>query len=215
MKNSWWISGLLFLFVTGCQPGRPDHLHQLSPVNMPNVHSYQIDSSALFKCSMEIGKHKLSGIMFIKNIDTSGIRTGYPEKYRIVFANEIGLTFFDFELSADSLYLLSGLEPLRKKSLLNLLKMDYQFITGITGSKVKKYFRKKHGGDILVRGYQNGLAFRKQYNPGGDTIRSISGRKTWIDKVFIRYDLTNGAAAARITIDHPVIGMRIKMRRLK
>lgn len=215
MKNLWWISCLLYLFAAGCQPIRPDHLKRFSPVSTPNVIGYPIDSSALFKCSMEIGKRRLSGLMFIKNIDTSGIRTGGPKKYRVVFANEIGLTFFDFELTADSLKLISGLEALRNKSLLNLLKMDYQFITGITGSQVIKYFRKKPGGEIVLKGRQNGLIFWYQFNPGGDTVQIISGRKTWIDKVFIRYDLSNGSEAARIAIDHPVIGMRIKMRRLK
>lgn len=163
---------------------------------------------------MEIRKHKLSGLMFIKNVDTAGPGNDKPGRYRIVFANEIGLTFFDFELSADSLQLLNALEPLRKKTLLNLLKMDYQLITGISGNNALKYFRKNPGGDIVVKGRQKGMSYWKQYSPGGDTLKMVGSRRSMVDMVFIQYEHIHGKAG-RINIHHPVIGLHIKMRRLK
>jgi hypothetical protein len=61
---------------------------------------------------------------------------------RVVFTNEVGVTFFDFEFGKDrSFKVHQVIEQMDKKAVINLLRKDFELIImqGITGAKLKTY----------------------------------------------------------------------------
>jgi hypothetical protein len=70
-----------------------------------------------------VGKH-ISGLLLLKNM---------PDKsMRIVFTNEAGITFLDFEFSGDHRFTVHHiLKQLDKKVVINLLRKDFELLLGI------------------------------------------------------------------------------------
>jgi len=80
--------------------------------------------STWFHASIDVvGKH-LSGLLLIKPTD--------DHTYRIVFTNEAGFTFFDFEAKTDGSFTVKKVIPqLDKKPVINTLRKDFDLLTGI------------------------------------------------------------------------------------
>jgi hypothetical protein len=89
---------------------------------------------ALYKGSLDIGKHHLSGLFYFKRVDENSTR--------IIFTNEIGMNFFDLELHGNKLIVHSCFPSLNRKSLLKLLEKDFRLLliqdTTIGKTKSKK-----------------------------------------------------------------------------
>ena len=78
-------------------------------------------TSAFYTAQIDVvGKH-LSGILVIKKMEDSSTR--------IVFSNEIGFTFFDFEFSEAGTFRVIGIMPqMNKKPVLRTLRKDFELI---------------------------------------------------------------------------------------
>ena len=77
--------------------------------------------SALYSANIDvIGKH-LSGVLIIKKMPDSSTR--------IVFSNEMGLTFFDFEFVNDGSFRVHNIiKQMNKKAVIKTLKKDFELI---------------------------------------------------------------------------------------
>jgi len=73
---------------------------------------------ALFKASLDIRNQHLSGFLLIKKTADS--------TYRIVFANEIGMTLFDLGFQESQFKVHYIFEPMKKKILLRLFENDFK-----------------------------------------------------------------------------------------
>jgi hypothetical protein len=70
-----------------------------------------------------VGKH-ISGLLLIKQMD--------DRSYRVVFTNEAGVKFLDFEFSADNKFKAYHILPqLNKKAVVALLRSDFELILGL------------------------------------------------------------------------------------
>ncbi|MEO5996790.1 MAG: hypothetical protein ABIN89_08660 [Chitinophagaceae bacterium] len=78
-------------------------------------------TSALYNTQVNvIGKH-LSGLLLIKMMPDSSIR--------MVFSNEMGFTFFDFEFSATGNFkVYSIIKQMNKKAVIKMLRKDFELI---------------------------------------------------------------------------------------
>lgn len=81
-------------------------------------------STSWYNASVDVvGKH-LSGLLLIKNMPDSS--------KRVVFTNEVGVTFFDFGFSREGDFkVYSVVSQLKKKAVIETLQKDFELILGL------------------------------------------------------------------------------------
>lgn len=177
-------------------------------------------TSHLFKATLDIRDHHLSGLMVIKRTETPPLpppQTGSGENtgiFRIVFVNEVGMTFFDLELGTDNLRVISCFGSLNKKALMRIFETDFRMLTwdGVL-SDTQEY--SQEGSDNLVLSGKAGRYRTWQtYSPGGDTLLATAAKSTMADPVIIVFDKYTGGSPAIITIENPFIRMKLRLKRL-
>lgn len=78
-------------------------------------------STALYKTEVDVAGHHLSGLLLIKKMPDSTTR--------MVFSNEMGFKFFDFEFSPDGTFkVYSVIKKMNKKPVLKTLRKDFELI---------------------------------------------------------------------------------------
>ncbi len=78
-------------------------------------------SVALYNTTVDVLDNHLSGLLLIKKMPDSSIR--------MVFSNEIGFKFFDFEFSAtDGFKVYSIIKKMNKKAVIKTLQKDFELI---------------------------------------------------------------------------------------
>ncbi len=96
----------------------------------------QTEKATLYKTEINLFKNYFSGITVIKKIS--------KKTYRIVFMNETGMKFFDFEISPEDYKIHHIFKPMNKKIFVKLLINDYRLIlmNNINTEQAKKYLTK-------------------------------------------------------------------------
>jgi len=123
-RSSCLISSILLILLMGCasdykmlKPTQPavDCVDKIIPLEF---------QTGWYDAGVEVmGKH-LSGLVLIKNMPDSSIR--------VVFTNEAGVKFFDFEFKADNTFRVHQvIEQLNRKSVIATLQKDFELILGI------------------------------------------------------------------------------------
>jgi hypothetical protein len=131
------VRALLFIFVisllVNCQSAykslKPTQssancVRKFKPVFKTNWYNATVDV---------IGKH-ISGLLLFKAMPDSSMR--------VVFTNEVGVTFFDFEFKKDGTFKAHQIiEQMNKKVVITLLRKDFELIMmrGLTSEKLKSY----------------------------------------------------------------------------
>jgi len=90
---------------------------------------------ALFTGSLDIKKHHLTGFLLIKKME--------DESYRIVFTNQIGMTFFDFEVKQNGFKVVYCFESLNRKALIRIFEKDFRALLESTGDTITRGFLDK------------------------------------------------------------------------
>jgi hypothetical protein len=90
--------------------------------DISNLEKFRPDfSSALYKAEVDVIGHRLSGLLLIKTLPDSSVR--------MVFSNEMGFKFFDFEFEPDggfkAWYVVKQMD---KKPVIKTLKKDFELI---------------------------------------------------------------------------------------
>ena len=76
---------------------------------------------ALYKTTVDVVGNHLSGLLLIKKMPDSSTR--------MVFSNEMGLTFFDFEFAADGKFkVYSIIKKMNKRSVIKTLQHDFELV---------------------------------------------------------------------------------------
>jgi len=228
MKNSWFVS-ILILLAAGCVSIKPkevtrDASHLKMETNHPGDkfllarENTKMSRFTLFKAALDIKKHHLSGLLVIKRMDSTG-GAGISEQvdkpvYRIVFANEIGMTFFDLELRPDSFKVISCFESLNKKALMKIFETDFRLLTGANPVTSMDFYIQSPSNNRVVAGKAGKFKTWQTYSPSGDTLFKISGKSTIADPVFISYQGYRHGFPTRIILENPFIGMKLSLRLL-
>jgi hypothetical protein len=151
-----------------------------------------------------VGKH-LSGLLFVKNMS--------DHSNRIIFMNEGGVKFFDFEF--DSLHhfeVKQVISQFNKKPVLTVLRQDFELLLGIPFQGELLSWEK---GDELYFGNGHQNSFNYFITPRDCSsilrIESASARKK---KVTIR-QYGQPLAPDSIRIQHNTFGMSIGLRKLE
>ena len=75
---------------------------------------------ALFRSTLDVTDHHLTGMMLIKRTSDSS--------FRINFSNEVGITFFDFEITDRKMTVITIFPDMDRKSLLSFLERDFRLL---------------------------------------------------------------------------------------
>ena len=255
MKNSCFISILLMLLVAGCVSIKPkdvvrrmedggrgtgdggrgtgdggrgtgDVMRRASRVTKftPPLNSY------LFKATLDVKKHHLTGLLVIKRMDTlppappkgNTSPPAPPQKglgeispvYRVVFVNEVGMTFFDVEIAPDSFRVVSCFESLNKKALMKIIETDIRVLTREGTLKNESFYRQSGTNGLVVSGKSGKYKSWQTFSPSGDTLWVTAAKSTIADPVVITYDQYKDGFPLKISIENPFIGMKLVLRKL-
>ncbi len=159
---------------------------------------------ALYKGSLDISKHHLSGLFLIKRISGNAIR--------IVFSNELGINFFDFELKGDEFIVHSCFPSLEKASLLKLLGNDFRLLlipdTTITRMKPGRSRDPK----LSIFGVKSARgSFHYTYDYDSGKIRRIQTSPSFMGRTDLQVYGDERMQPTRIHISNPTIRLHIRM----
>jgi hypothetical protein len=178
-------------------------------VTIDTIHQWRplFDSSfqkGLFRTSMDIRKNHLTGYLFIKKVtDTS---------YRVLFSNEIGMTFFDIEFLPRQFIVHSCFPSLNRKSLLNLLENDFRILFFMNDGikKITPVKSKEENRKIYKITKESGKWRYKVSDPSGSVL-FIGSVKKLISKTRIETDPSETTVNS-LSISNPVIKLNITMK---
>jgi hypothetical protein len=223
MKSLWLIS-LATLMLWGCVSIKPGGLtRDKAAPDLPGtaITRYRApESSQLYKATLDIKKHHLTGLLVIKRMDTVAPQGAQkkpedsPGTFRIVFVNEVGMTFFDLELSPDSLHVVSCFASLNRKALINILETDFRILTMNDPMQDQKHYRKDGTNQCVVTGKTGRYKVWQTWSPGNDTLMYVGAKSTIADPVRILFDNYKDGTPGKITIENPFIGLKWSLRRL-
>ena len=116
MKYLFFVS--FVLVVTGCAPvARPFVTSDIACFKSA-VPSF---TSTLYDASIDVTGHYISGLLFVKRMS--------DQSHRVVFTNEAGLTFFDFEWNVQGDFKPKYvIKKLNKKIVINALRKDLELL---------------------------------------------------------------------------------------
>jgi hypothetical protein len=232
MKCLWSIS-LFVLLIAGCVSIKPSHLardtSQVARLMSRATKYLQPATSHLFKASLDIRKHHLTGLLLIKRMETFPLpspqlastppppqqgRGDCSGTYRIVFMNEVGLTFFDLEMQPDSFKVVSCFASLNKKALMKIFETDFRMLLWSGSLQQRKIFRQAGTNNMVQSGTSGRYKTWQTYSPAGDTLFAIKAKSNITDPVFISFDQYKDDFPMKIIIENPIIGMKLSLRKL-
>jgi hypothetical protein len=215
------------LFISGCVTVKPKNLTRRS-INIagttlnsnPETRNpdHHLSRVMLYKATLDIRKHHLTGLLILKRMDSIGSSGNYSASsgkiYRIVFSNEIGMTFFDLEMKQDSFKVVSSFESLNKKALIKIFETDFRMLTGMDSLKIKSQYTQTGTQNLVLSGKAGKYKTWQTYSPTGDTLYATAGKSTIADPVIISYQKYEGGIPAKIVVENPFIGMKLSLRLL-
>ena len=109
------------LLSSSCGVLRQSHF---KPIGLPNdstiINLVPFPTSSVYKTDILLGNKSLSGIIVFKKTA--------PASWRIVFLNELGMKFFDFQLTKNEFRVIECYEYLNRKKLLTILEQDFRLL---------------------------------------------------------------------------------------
>jgi hypothetical protein len=163
--------------------------------------------TALYKTQVDVVGNYLSGLLFIKKMPDSSIR--------MVFSNEMGFKFFDFEFGADgSFKVYSVISKMNRKSVLKTLRKDFELILMKDLDKEPASIRKDNGLLYYIYPESKGYNYYITDSLGDKLIRMerASKSKTVVEAVMENY--INGIPDT-IGISHKTFNFTIGLKRIE
>ena len=199
------LSSCLFFFI-GCSPSFRQM--QAATGNVGGLKKFKpVFTVALYNTQVDVVGNHLSGLLLIKKMPDSSIR--------MVFSNEMGFKFFDFEFAADGNFkVYSVIKQMNKRPVLKTLRKDFELVL------------MEHLDSAAVSVHtNNGLLYyvfpqTKGYNyyitdSSGDRLVSMeraSKRKTVVEAIM--KDYINGIPDT-ISITHKTFNFTIGLKRIE
>jgi hypothetical protein len=172
-----------------------------------NYRTAIFDSSfdkALYKGSLDISKLHLSGLFFLKRVSGNSIR--------VVFSNELGMTYFDLEFKGDEFIVHSFFPSLNKASFLKILENDFRLLL-IPDTTVMwmKRERSREPASLIFTVKSLRGSFHYTYTKDSGKIRRIQTSRSVMSRTDLRVYGEEGIQPAKIHIYNPTIRLHIRM----
>ena len=162
---------------------------------------------ALYNTTVDVVGNHLSGLLLIKKMPDSSTR--------MVFSNEMGLTFFDFEFEADGKFKVYFIiKKMNKRSVIKTLQHDFELIlmNNLDNSKVS--VRTGNGLTYFIFPQTKGFNYYITNLSGDELVRMerASNKKTIVQAVMKNY--INGIPDT-IGISHKTFEFSIGLKRIE
>jgi hypothetical protein len=178
--------------------------------NVPGHFTYTtsiFDSSfkkALYKGSLNISKHHLTGLFFLKRISLNTVR--------IVFFNELGMSYFDLEITENKLLIHSCFPSLNRKSLLQLIENDFRLLLIADNTIIKvKPSQSKEPEFLVFRVKSKRGSYRYTYEKDSGKIHGVQSSGAIIGRTDLIVYGDDGLQPVKISISNPTIHLHLRM----
>ena len=164
-------------------------------------------SVALYNTHVDVMGNHLSGLLLIKKMPDSTVR--------MVFSNEIGFKFFDFEFSPDGAFkVYSVIKQMNKRSVLKTLRKDFELILMDRLDSSEVSVRINNGLIYYVFPKSKGYYYYITDSTGDKLIRMerASKKKTVVEAIMENY--INGIPDS-IGISHKTFNFTIGLKRIE
>ena len=159
---------------------------------------------ALYKGTFDISKNHLSGLFMIKR--TSG------NSIRIVFSNEFGMKFFDFEFKGSEFVIHYCYPSFERHSLMKILELDFRLLMVPDTSVITmKRGHSKDPGRVVFNVKSARGGFHYSYDIDSGKIRRIQTSMSLMGKTDLQFYGDERVRPTRIILTNPTIGLHIKM----
>ena len=162
---------------------------------------------ALYNTTVDVVGNHLSGLLLIKKMPDSSTR--------MVFSNEMGLTFFDFEFAADGKFkVYSIIKKMNKRSVIKTLQHDFELILMNNLDNSKASVRTGNGLTYFIFPQTKGFNYYITNLSGDELVRMerASNKKTIVEAVMKNY--INGIPDT-IGISHKTFEFNIGLKRIE
>ena len=192
--------------LTGCST-----VHQQMQPAMADFRKLQqfkpVFTVALYNTKVDVAGNHLSGLLLIKRMPDSTLR--------MVFSNEMGFKFFDFEFGADGKFkVYSVIKQMNRKAVLKTLQNDLELILMERLDSSTAFARKNNGLLYHIYPQKKGYHYYITDSSGTDLVRleRASSRKVIAETVMLSY--VNGIPDS-ISISHKTFEFNIGLKRIE
>jgi len=162
---------------------------------------------ALYNTTVDVVGNHLSGLLLIKKMPDSSTR--------MVFSNEMGFSFFDFEFKPDGDFkVYSIMKKLNKKSVIKTLQHDFELILMNNLDNSKAVVKTNDGLTYFIFPQSKGYNYYITNQTGDELVRMerASSKKTIVEAVMKNYQ--NGVPDT-IGISHKTFEFNIGLKRIE
>jgi hypothetical protein len=162
---------------------------------------------ALYSTTVDVVGNHLSGLLLIKKMPDSSTR--------MVFSNEMGFTFFDFEFAANGQFKVYSItKQMNKRSVIKTLQHDFELILMNKMDNSKASVRTNGGLMYFIFPQIKGFNYYITNNTGDELVRMerASNKKTIVEAVMKNY--MNGIPDT-IGISHKTFEFNIGLKRIE
>ena len=162
---------------------------------------------ALYNTTVDVMGNHLSGLLLIKKMPDSSTR--------MVFSNEMGLGFFDFEFAADGNFKVhSIMKKLDKKSVIKTLQHDFELVLMNNLDNSKAVVKTNEGLTYFIFPQSKGFNYYITNQSGDELVRMerASNKKIIVEAVMKNY--INGIPDT-IGISHKTFEFNIGLKRIE
>jgi len=198
------INGLIFML--GCVA--PHKQMQTATADISILQKFKpAFTVALYNTTVDVVGNHLSGLLLIKKMPDSSTR--------MVFTNEMGFTFFDFEFTADGKFkVYSIIKKMNKRSIIKTLQHDFELVLMSRLDNSSASVKVNNGLTYFIFPQAKGFNYYITGNAGEELVRMerVSNKKTVVEAVMKNY--SNGIPDT-IGISHKTFEFNIGLKRIE
>ncbi len=162
---------------------------------------------ALYNTTVDVAGNHLSGLLLIKKMPDSSTR--------LVFSNEMGFTFFDFEFAADGTFkVYSIIKKMNKKSVIKTLQHDFELVLMNNLDNSKAFVKTNGALSYYIFPQSKGFNYYITNQKGDELVRMerVSNKKIIVEAIMKNY--INGIPDT-ISITHKTFEFNIGLKRIE
>lgn len=206
LRITYLILSSSLLIMLGCSPAHRQMQSVSADVNVLQKFKPAF-TVALYNTTVDVVGNHLSGLLLIKKMPDSSTR--------MVFSNEMGVGFFDFEFAADGSFKVhSIMKKLNKKSVIKTLQHDFELILMNNLDNSKAIVKTNEGLTYFIFPQSKGFNYYITNQSGNELVRMerASNKKTIVEAVMKNY--INGIPDT-IGISHKTFEFNIGLKRIE
>ena len=200
------------LLVLGCSPVHKQMQSANADINVLQKFKPAF-SVALYNTTVDVVGNHLSGLLLIKKMPDSSTR--------LVFSNEMGFTFFDFEFAADGNFkVYSIIKKMNKRSVIKTLQHDFELVLMNRPDNSNSSVRTENGFLYFIFPQNKGYNYYITNADGTELVRMerASNKKTIVEAVMKNFGKVQNFAKVApdtIGISHKTFEFNIGLKRIE